>query len=308
MARLMSDALENFRSAPVQRLELGGVKLHYRVFGQGPEVLLLHGWPLSGITYRHLIETLRHQYRCYVPDLPGAGATPWSPHIHDTVQGYVEVLRAFVDVLKIESLAIVGHDSGGGVGRLLAAQLGSRVNCVVLQNTEIPDYVPLLVRLMKMTVASRLGASLMQQLLRVRAVRRSPLAFGGTFGERDVIDGEFYEACVEPLLTDISGHAAALAHMDFSFTRLLPDAHGRIEAPIHLFWGGNDQEYFPLEMARQMQSQFRVRGELMVIPDAKLFVHEEAHEALSRFCLQVLAWGAARRSEAIDGAGAGRQR
>jgi pimeloyl-ACP methyl ester carboxylesterase len=78
---------------------------------------------------------------------------------------------------------------------------------------------------------------------------------------------------------------------------------GAVAAPIHLFWGGDDREYFPLEKARQMQSQFRVRGELVVIPDAKLFVHEEAHEALSRFCLQVLAWGNARRSEAIDGAG-----
>lgn len=299
----MSDALDNFRSAPVQQLELGGVKLCYRVFGQGPEVLLLHGWPLSGVTYRHLVETLRHQYRCYVPDLPGAGDTPWSPHIHDTIQGYVEVLRAFVDTLKIESLAIVGHDSGGGVARLLAAQLGSRVNCVVLQNTELPDHTPLLVRLLKLTAASKLGAAAMQQLLRLRAFRHSPLAFGGTFSERDVIDGEFYEACIEPLLSDISGHAAALSHLDYDFTRLLPDAHSRIEAPIHLFWGGDDREYFPLEKARQMQSQFRVRGELVVIPDAKLFVHEEAHEALSKFCLQVLAWGNARRSEAIDGAG-----
>jgi haloalkane dehalogenase len=303
--RLMSSALDNFRSAPVQQLELGNVRLHYRVFGHGhsPAVLLLHGWPLSGVTYRHLIETLRHSYRVYVPDLPGAGDTPWSPQIQETVPGYVELLRAFVDTLQLESFAIVAHDSGGGVGRLLAAQLGSRVNCVVLQNTELPDYISPLIRFLKLMAASKLAAPVMQQLLRLRALRRSPLAFGSTFGERDLIDGEFYDACIVPLLRDMSGHMAALSHLDFSFIRSLPEAHGRIEAPIHLFWGGSDHEYFPLKKARQMQSQFRVRGELKVIPDAKLFVHEEAHEALSHFCLEVLAWGNARRSEAIDGAG-----
>lgn len=300
----MSNALDNFRSVPVQQLDVGSVRLCYREFGHAhaPAVLLLHGWPLSGVTYRHLIETLRHSYRCIVPDLPGAGDTPWSSHIQETIHGYVEVLRAFVDTMKLDSLAIVGHDSGGGVGRLLAAQLGSRVNCVVLQNTELPDYVSPMVRALKLMASSKLSATLLQQLMRVPAVRRSPLGFGSAFGERDLIDGEFYDACIEPVLRDFSGQAAVLSHVDFDFIRSLPEAHGRIEAPIHLCWGGSDREYFPLEKARQMQSQFRVRGELKVIPEAKVFVHEEAHEALGHFCLQVLAWGNARRSEAIDGA------
>ena len=71
----MSSALELFRAAPVQQMELSGIELSYRTFGDGPAVLLLHGWPLSGVTYRHLVETLRPYFRCIVPDLPSACPT-----------------------------------------------------------------------------------------------------------------------------------------------------------------------------------------------------------------------------------------
>jgi pimeloyl-ACP methyl ester carboxylesterase len=57
----MSQALDNFRAAPVQQVTLGGVPVHYRTFGQGPAVLVLHGLPLSGVTYRHRSPRQREQ-------------------------------------------------------------------------------------------------------------------------------------------------------------------------------------------------------------------------------------------------------
>src|SRR5262245_39246165 len=138
----MSTALENYRNAPVLQLDLGGIPLCYRSFGDGPSVLLLHGWPLNGATYRELIEALRGSYRCYVPDLPGAGSTPWSPRISDTIRGYAGLMQAFIERLQIDQLAIIGHDSGGGVARVLAAELGSRLKALILQNTELPDHMP----------------------------------------------------------------------------------------------------------------------------------------------------------------------
>lgn len=284
----MGTALENFRAAPVQQMELSGIELSYRTFGDGPAVLFLHGWPLSGVTYRHLIETLRPYFRCIVPDLPGAGSTPWAPQITDTIQGYVDLMRAFVDQLQLESFAIVGHDSGGGVARLLAAPLGTRVTALLLQNTETPGHIPFMVRLLKLTAASSVGTAALAQLMKIKQFRRSPLALGSVFVDRDYIDGEFYEACAKSLETDLAGHCAALARLNLGWTTSLPEVHAKIEAPIHLFWGEKDTEYFPLEQARAMASQFKRRGEFKVVPNGKLFVHEEAHEDLSRFALPLL--------------------
>jgi pimeloyl-ACP methyl ester carboxylesterase len=296
----MSKALDDFRAAPVHEIDLSGTTLRYRMFGDGPAVLLIHGWPLSGVTYRHLSEALSPQFRCYVPDLPGAGATPWSPSITNTIHGYTALMRAFVDRLQLETLAIVGHDSGGGVARLLAAELPGRVTSLVLQNTEVPNHIPLMVRLLKLGAASGSFAALLGRLIKSKHFRTSALGFGNCFGNRALIEGEFYEACVRPLEKDLAGQTAALAHLPLDWTRVLPEIHARIDAPIHLFWGEKDDDFFPLDRARAMAQQFRVPGEFQVIPGAKLYVHEEAHEELSRFALQLIAAGFANRAQRFD--------
>jgi haloalkane dehalogenase len=282
----MTTALEIFRAARIEEVVLSGTPIRYRSFGQGPAVLLLHGWPLSGITYRQLVAALSPQFRCIVPDLPGAGDTPWSAQIAETTQGYTRLLHAFVDQLGLDRLAIIGHDSGGGVARLLAAELGSRVTSVVLQNTELPNHVPWLVRVLKLSAQSSPPGAL-SRLLRSRSFRHSSLGFGGCFADRALIEGEFYEACVVPLLSDMRGAFAMLSHLDLGWTRVLPEVHARISAPIHLFWGAQDK-FFPLDLARGMSETFATRGEFQVVANGKLYVHEEAPEALARFTLPLL--------------------
>jgi pimeloyl-ACP methyl ester carboxylesterase len=45
----MTQALDHFRTAPVEELTISGRPLRYRVFGDGPAVVFVHGWPLSGV-------------------------------------------------------------------------------------------------------------------------------------------------------------------------------------------------------------------------------------------------------------------
>jgi haloalkane dehalogenase len=284
----MAIALENFRAAPVQQLELGGIPLSCRVFGAGPALLFLHGWPLCGATYRGLIEALAQDYRCYVPDLPGAGSTAWSPRIGETMRGYAGLMQAFVEQLQLDQLAIIGHDSGAGVARLLAAELGDRVTCLILQNTELPDHMPFAVRTLQLLSRSRLTSAALGAALQSKLIRRSPLGFGGTFVDRSLIEGEFHEACLQPILRDISGATSAMAHLDCGWTRSLNEVHARIAAPIHLFWGERDRLYFPIEPARAMAATFRRKGEFKAVANGSLYVHEEAADELARFCAPLL--------------------
>jgi len=289
----MSVALENFRAAPVHEIALGGVPLRYRVFGDGPAVLFVHGWPLSGVTYRYLIDALRPHYRCYVPDLPGAGDTPWSSRIHETLRGYTDLLHAFVEHLQLDRVALIGHDSGGGVARLLAAKLAARVTCLLLQNTELPGHTPPAVKRLKLVCRYPGASRALSALVANRALRRSALVgFGGCFGDLQLLDGEFFETSLAPLIRDAEGQRSSLAHLDLTWTNHLNDVHGRIEAPIHLFWGEQDR-FFPLSGAREMAKSFKQGGELKVIPGAKLYVHEEAPAELAAFSLAMLDGAAA---------------
>jgi haloalkane dehalogenase len=67
-----------FFAAPAQHQDTGTARLVYRRFGSGPPLLLVHGFPLSGFTWRKVLPALAERYTCYVPDLPGMGESGWT--------------------------------------------------------------------------------------------------------------------------------------------------------------------------------------------------------------------------------------
>ncbi|MGC4061768.1 MAG: alpha/beta fold hydrolase [Aquabacterium sp.] len=69
---------EDIRRQIPQRIDLGHSQIAYRKVGSGAPLLLVHGYPLSGLTWRHVVPALAPHFTCYIPDLPGAGDTVWS--------------------------------------------------------------------------------------------------------------------------------------------------------------------------------------------------------------------------------------
>lgn len=275
----MSDsALQEFLVSPILYVEVDGHPIAYRRFGKGPAILLVHGWPLSGVTYRAMVQELSKTMTCYVPDLPGAGSTAWDPRINDIFVDFARMLRGFVDVLDVQRFALVGHDSGGAIARLLSADLGDRVSALILTNTEVPGHMSRLVWLFQ-KLAALPGASLVfRALMAWRSYRRSALGFGGAFGDvKKSLDGDFHEACVVPLMRSMEGAVLTLRHADFGALDSLRAAHARITAPTLMVWGASDG-FFPLEHARPMAGQFVPHAELQAIPRTRLFVHEEEPE------------------------------
>jgi len=55
------------------RAHVNGIELHYVVAGEGPPVVLLHGWPETWYAWRKQIPELSKKYRLIVPDLRGYG-------------------------------------------------------------------------------------------------------------------------------------------------------------------------------------------------------------------------------------------
>jgi pimeloyl-ACP methyl ester carboxylesterase len=56
-----------------QTMLVEGLRLHYRHAGEGPLLLLLHGWPQTGYCWRHLIGPLSAAHTVVAPDLRGYG-------------------------------------------------------------------------------------------------------------------------------------------------------------------------------------------------------------------------------------------
>lgn len=269
-------ALDRFRTIEVQEVVLDGYRIAYRCIGSGPPVLFIHGWPLSGATYRHAVDALKDEHTCIVPDLPGAGDSPWDPRVTEMFGDFTKLMRLLADHLGLTRFALVAHDSGGTIARKLAAELGPRVTALLLSNTELAGHHSKLVARFQRS-ASLPGAELIFRWLLGRpAYLRSELGFGGCFGDRSLIEGEFHDACIKPLLErGMSGPLASLRSANLGIVDELAAIHARIVAPTVFVWGDADR-FFPVELARAMADQFASLRGFHTVPGAKLYVQEEA--------------------------------
>jgi haloalkane dehalogenase len=268
-----------FAKGPQKRIEAGDGTLAYWRFGAGPDVVMVHGWPLHGATFRRMIPELAKQFTLHIFDLPRVGHSQDWPT--DAPHGFVPMTRALrraIDTLGLGDYAILAHDSGGALARFVAAE-DKRVRGLVLGNTEIPGHRPWQVK--AYIAATKLGMSgLFRRALSVGVLRRGPLGFGGCFTDGSYVDGEFGELFVKPLIQSkraFEGHLALVESFDFDVLDTLERVHGEITVPTLLIWGPEDP-FFPLEKARGMVGQFG-DATLVEVPAGKLFVHEDHPEA-----------------------------
>jgi haloacetate dehalogenase len=117
---------------PVHRVALGDVELAYRIAGSGCEmIVLLHGWPQTGLCWRKLVEPLAERYTVVVPDLRGYGCSGLAPTGYDKRSTAAD-LSALVDHLGRDSAAVVGHDRGARVAHRWALDHPAQVSALAL--------------------------------------------------------------------------------------------------------------------------------------------------------------------------------
>jgi len=123
-------------------VDCGRARVGYHKAGRGPALVLLHGFPLSGATWRKMIPALAERFTCYAPDLVGFGAST-SPVARDfSSEGQGEVFQRALSALGVTSYALLGNDTGGWIARELALVDGGKITHMVLSNTEIPGHRP----------------------------------------------------------------------------------------------------------------------------------------------------------------------
>lgn len=127
-------------SPPVEHhyAELGEVMLHYVTAGQGPPVVLLHGWPQTWWEWRHTMAALAPHYTVIAPDLRGLGdsSRPLGGYDKRMVAG--DVWRLVSQTLGHQRFRLVGHDWGGPTAFALAADHPDAVQQLAIVDVVIP--------------------------------------------------------------------------------------------------------------------------------------------------------------------------
>ncbi|WP_203884926.1 alpha/beta fold hydrolase [Planotetraspora kaengkrachanensis] len=111
------------------RIDLNGVGINVADTGQGPAVLLLHGWPDDHHLWRHQVAALNAAgYRTITPDLRGLGDSDKPDDV--AAYGVMRLVRdqaALLDHLQVPAAHLVAHDWGAAVAWAMAALMPERV-------------------------------------------------------------------------------------------------------------------------------------------------------------------------------------
>jgi pimeloyl-ACP methyl ester carboxylesterase len=124
-----------------QEIATNGATLHVRVGGQGPAVVLLHGYAETGDMWAPLAAELASDRKVVAPDLRGMGLSSRPEGGYDKkTQG--RDIAGVLDALKIDRTDLVTHDIGNMVGYAFAAQYPARVTRFVIMDAPLPGVGP----------------------------------------------------------------------------------------------------------------------------------------------------------------------
>jgi pimeloyl-ACP methyl ester carboxylesterase len=122
-------------------VEANGIRQHAVIGGDGPALLLVHGWPQTWYQFRHLMPALARTFEVIAVDQRGIGLTDKPESGYDTAT-LANDLIALMDALGHRRFAVVGLDTGMPIAYALAADYADRVERLVVGEAFIPGVSP----------------------------------------------------------------------------------------------------------------------------------------------------------------------
>jgi len=127
-------------------IQAGGLRQHVVTGGNGPPLLLVHGWPQFWYQFRLIMPGLARHFRVIAPDQRGRGQTS-KPPPGPSGQGYdtgtlANDLAALMDALGHQTFSVVGCDTGMDIAYALAADHSGRVDRLAVAEAVLPGVAP----------------------------------------------------------------------------------------------------------------------------------------------------------------------
>jgi pimeloyl-ACP methyl ester carboxylesterase len=122
-------------------VDAGDMRQHVVTGGDGPPLLLVHGWPQTWYAWRLVMSALARDFQVIVPDQRGCGLSGKPEDGYDTGTLAAD-LAALMDALGHRRFAVAGHDTGMWIGYALAADYPGRVARLAVAETPLPGVSP----------------------------------------------------------------------------------------------------------------------------------------------------------------------
>jgi pimeloyl-ACP methyl ester carboxylesterase len=251
-------------------IELAQGTVRYRDEGEGPPIVFVHGALVDGRLWEPVVERLRGTARCVVPNLP-LGAHRIAMRAELSPVGLAGLIADLLDKLDLRDVTLVGNDTGGALCQLLVTRRPERIGRLVLTNCDAFDnFPPAMFRGLVVAARLRLLTGLLQSM-RVRPLRKTPLAFGW-LSKRELPD-ELLASWVEPFLGDAGVRRDTQRLLASVRPGQLLDNAARLhefDRPVLIAWAPEDR-FFPIDHARRLAAIFP-DARLVEVPDSYAFV------------------------------------
>ncbi|MBO0914582.1 alpha/beta fold hydrolase [Streptomyces laculatispora] len=254
--------------------------------GDGPTVVLLHGLMMDASLWDGTVAGLSAGHRCLAPTLPlGAHLHAMRADADLSLLGAARLVAEFLDRLDLRDVTLVGNDTGGALVQLLIGDgdRAARVGRVVLVSCEAFDNYPARVTGTTLALAGRLSPrlfGLFMQQMRLRAVRRLPIAFGWLTKRGDAATRRW----TRPVMTrqGIRRDAVRTLQAADADARRLAEAAGTLRSfdrPALVVWAAGDR-VMPPEHGRRLAALLP-QGRPAEIADSRTLVPLDQPERLA---------------------------
>jgi 2-hydroxymuconate-semialdehyde hydrolase len=253
-----------------RHVDVSGGRMAYADEGDGPAVVMVHGFPTSSHLWRDLVPILAPRFRVIAPDLLGYGdsSNPTEPDAM-TIRAQAREVRELLTDLGIEEFAAVGHDIGGGVAQLLALDGG--VGTMVLVDAVSFDSWPIEgVRMLQAAEPEEADQEL------VRGIAEVALDTG--LSHPELLAAEDREEYLRPWLADPPSLLRAARAIDGVGLAGTEGRLAELDARVLVVWG-EDDPFQPVELAERL-GEVMPGATVALLPDCSHFVTEDAPEAV----------------------------
>jgi pimeloyl-ACP methyl ester carboxylesterase len=256
----------------MNQIELSAGTIDYEdTGGDGPTLVLLHGLLMDASLWDDVIADLSVDHRCVAPTLPlGAHRHPMHADADLSLRGIARLVAELLDCLDLHDVTLVGNDTGGALVQLLVCDDATRVSRIVLASCDAFDNFPPGLTGKTLVLTGKLPPALFglfMQQMRLRPVRRLPIAFGWLTKRGDAATARW----IKPVLrrreirrdtVRVLRAAAADKHVMLDAAECLPT----YDRPALVVWASEDR-VMPLDHGRRL-AELLPQGRLVELPDS----------------------------------------
>jgi pimeloyl-ACP methyl ester carboxylesterase len=257
------------------------VNLYVTEAGEGPPLLLIHGFGTNIFTWRRVAPELARHHRVIAVDLKGFGQSDKPFDERYSALDQAELLAQLIEDRDLRDVTLVGHSFGGGVALMLALQADTRLagrlsKLVLLDSIAYPQKIPVFFKLLGVPVMSQLGVRMAPSAWQIE------VALKIAYYDDSKIDPAEIQAYAAPMQT-----AAGKNAIIYSARQIVPDGLDRLAAryntitlPTLILWCDHDR-IVPLDVGLKLRRAMP-NSTFKLVSDCGHMPQEEQPEATLR--------------------------